>query len=1165
MMRNYLVGFICVSTVFFSCKEKQVAVSNNNEIKKAIGKVKTDNITPPIVIPVTQTPTKLSPIITSKPYSLDERMGKEVITTVTTEDGLPLGNYYNITQDDLGNLWTRNEHGLVKYDGNSFHTYQPPGIETPIFSPKVDKQQNIWVMTFQRFGNSDSIASGVFIFNGKSFQSFPELNFKSSKIPRIDLFKGPDKNIWVVKNDSKEILCYDGMKRIKTITTKDFPFKLISNISFAGNGIIWFTDSGDTAITKYDGTRFTTFSKKDGLPDAGITQAIPMPGDSLLLITPKGYFLYRGGMATQISTDRFYNARGLRTADKQGVVWLSNSSRDSLLKLSSSGIVAFGKEDGYSNVTLDLPSIDNQDNIWVAAGDILHRLYRPITSYYDILPPSEINKEISSFLHDNSGNYWFGSVHSGIYRYDGRMITNYSFLDKPGSATNVVTDNNIRSITQDKKGNIWISTVIGNLIKFDGQNFTNYNNLGNSSIQVKPGSLFVDNKDNIWFTNTANGPGINRGIGFFNGKEVVYYTTVEGLRDIGFSKFYEDSKGVMWMGTPNALNRFDGKKVTTYTVDDGLPDEYINDIIEDEYGHLWLCTDDGLSRFDGVKFINYSIEQGLRSAGINSISKSPDKKLFYLNTQAGITAMHLTTADSVSFLNLGKLDGFPIESSFQTFTDREGINWVSENNRLIRLDYNKIKANAKPFTLRITNIRINDKDLCWNQLLPQKKQDSSKMAMEIQHRFGKASKAMDLHNLQQQFSNLKFDSIIPFDFIPYKLVLPISANTVSFDFAAIDPQFSKYTSYQYMLEGLEKTWSPLNKSNNANFRNLREGNYTFKLKALNPYGIWSETSYSFKVLPPWWRTWWAYTLYVLVFVSGIFLFIRWRTKALQKEKTILEEKVKVRTAELNQSLENLKVTQNQLIQSEKMASLGELTAGIAHEIQNPLNFVNNFSGVSAELVKEMVEEVDKGNTEEVKAIANDVVQNLEKINHHGNRAADIVKGMLQHSRGSSGKKEPTDINALCDEYLRLAYHGLRAKDKNFNAKFETSFDESIGKINVVTQDIGRVVLNLINNAFYVVDEKKKSGIENYEPTVSVSTKKNNGKIEIRVTDNGTGIPQKVLDKIFQPFFTTKPTGQGTGLGLSLSYDIVKAHGGELKVETKEGVGSEFIITLPVSL
>jgi signal transduction histidine kinase len=252
-----------------------------------------------------------------------------------------------------------------------------------------------------------------------------------------------------------------------------------------------------------------------------------------------------------------------------------------------------------------------------------------------------------------------------------------------------------------------------------------------------------------------------------------------------------------------------------------------------------------------------------------------------------------------------------------------------------------------------------------------------------------------------------------------------------------------------------------------------------------------------------------------------------------------------------------------------MASLGELTAGIAHEIQNPLNFVNNFSDVNNELVEELRAELTTGNMQLAREIVNDIQENSKKINHHGRRADAIVKGMLQHSRTSSGQKEPTDINALADEYLRLAYHGHRAKDKSFNVTTKTDFDLGIGKINIIPQDIGRVILNLINNAFYAVDEKKKApqppkgGVE-YEPTVTVSTKKIGDKVLISVKDNGNGISQKLLDKIFQPFFTTRPTGQGTGLGLSLAYDIVKVHGGELKVETKENEGSEFIIQLPIN-
>ncbi len=328
-----------------------------------------------------------------------------------------------------------------------------------------------------------------------------------------------------------------------------------------------------------------------------------------------------------------------------------------------------------------------------------------------------------------------------------------------------------------------------------------------------------------------------------------------------------------------------------------------------------------------------------------------------------------------------------------------------------------------------------------------------------------------------------------------------------------------------------------------------------------------ENEFQRKTLQQQWLTFSAFAgVILLAVILWIILRNRNRLKHTYKElqhKNIVIENQKLKAEE---TLFKLQETQQQLIQSEKMASLGELTAGIAHEIQNPLNFVNNFSEVNKEMIAEMKDEIDKGNYDEVKLLARDIEDNHEKINHHGKRADAIVKGMLQHSRKSEGKKEPTDINALCDEYVRLSYHGLRAKDKSFNADIKTDFDESIGKINIVPQDIGRVLLNLFNNAFYAVNEKLKAQSSertaDYKPLVSVQTKKINGKIEIIVSDNGNGIPASIKEKIYQPFFTTKPTGQGTGLGLSLAYDIItKEHNGTIKVESKEGEGSVFIIQL----
>lgn len=294
-----------------------------------------------------------------------------------------------------------------------------------------------------------------------------------------------------------------------------------------------------------------------------------------------------------------------------------------------------------------------------------------------------------------------------------------------------------------------------------------------------------------------------------------------------------------------------------------------------------------------------------------------------------------------------------------------------------------------------------------------------------------------------------------------------------------------------------------------------------------------------------------------------------RNKFISAQKEKLEVIVAERTAEITKQKDELmhaftelKNTQSRLIQSEKMASLGELTAGIAHEIQNPLNFVNNFSEVNKELLSEMEEEIENGNLEEVKALAKDIIGNEDKIMLHGKRADNIVKGMLQHSRSSTGKKELTDINALADEYLRLAYHGLRAKDKSFNATLITDFDAALKTVTLVPQDMGRVILNLLTNAFYAVQKKTTEQIEGFEPTVGISTKKNKNTVLITVTDNGNGMPKAVKEKIFQPFFSTKPTGEGTGLGLSMSYDIIKAHGGEIEVTSEESTGTTFIIQLP---
>ena len=429
-------------------------------------------------------------------------------------------------------------------------------------------------------------------------------------------------------------------------------------------------------------------------------------------------------------------------------------------------------------------------------------------------------------------------------------------------------------------------------------------------------------------------------------------------------------------------------------------------------------------------------------------------------------------------------------------------------------------------------------------------------------------------------NSLSWDKVTDPNNLPVNLQLPYDENYIQFNYDVLNLAAHDTTWYQYRLKGAEKNWNAVTSSTSSkSYYNLSPGQYTFEVTGKTADEGWSKTaSLSFTINPPWWQTWWAYMFYVALFAGIIWIFGYFRSHKLMNDKRLLEHKVHIRTEEVLQQKEEietqrdnlekafteLKTTQNQLVQSEKMASLGELTAGIAHEIQNPLNFVNNFSEVNTEMIDELEAELKSGNLKEALAIAADIKQNEQKINHHGKRADSIVKGMLQHSKSGSGSKEPTNVNNLADEFMRLAYHGLRSKDKSFNAEMNTHFDPHLPMVNAVSQDIGRVLLNLLNNAFYAVNQKQKTTVSGYNPEVSVSTAFENGNVIIKVKDNGNGIPDAIKDKIMQPFFTTKPTGEGTGLGLSLTYDmVVKGHGGSIVVDTKEGEFTEFIIKLPL--
>ncbi|WKK66642.1 sensor histidine kinase [Lutimonas zeaxanthinifaciens] len=803
---------------------------------------------------------------------------------------------------------------------------------------------------------------------------------------------------------------------------------------------------------------------------------------------------------------------------------------------------------------IDLYLQNAQDEFWIPSDTIYH------------------------LVEDTKNRLWVGTESGIALKLPNNNFHQYYFNDSDGRKKDLGP---ISSIHEDTKGRIWVGNSHSGLFLFNEKKqvfdrikiFETVSD--RNEVQVSE-----DRLGNIWASIR------NRGVYVLNSELLTIEAKFEprnkdehGLMSYRISYLFKDSEGDMWLGDPGnndfglykylaEQNRF---KNYQYSANDSLTliNNEIRGIYEDDMSRMWVGTDGGLCLYDRESDVFFRNNREFDLPSVQLHEKAGNGRVWVTAYSGGGLALVGPGVNDVELF--GEEKGLLHNDANNAVMDDQGRLWIPTQRGLSVFD-----TLSKTYTSYFEKdgyqkngrwnpaVKTSNGDI-WiggmnglNRIFPNYlfKKDSTQPAVLI-------TSVGILDSLYSAPDGSIFKEAVSYT---TEIKLKHWQKDLSFEFVALHYLRSEENLYSWKLENYDNKWSSPSKQREVSYTNLSPGNYVFRVKGSNADGIWNEEGASIRIIiaPPWWFTWWAYVVYALI--AGL---IGLQVHKFQKARTLriarqnAQEKELAQAREIEKAYSELKSTQAQLIQSEKMASLGELTAGIAHEIQNPLNFVNNFSEVSNELLDELNEEIEKGDLGEVKGISEDLKLNLEKINHHGKRADSIVKGMLHHSRGSDGEKELTDINALADEYLRLAYHGLRAKDKSFNVTMKTDFDKRISEIKLVAQDVGRVVLNLITNAFYAVDEKKKSGIENYEPTVTVGTKKVGKNIEIKVVDNGNGIPEKVLDKIFQPFFTTKPTGQGTGLGLSLSYDIVTAHGGELSVETKENTGTEFKIILPI--
>jgi signal transduction histidine kinase/ligand-binding sensor domain-containing protein len=1097
-------------------------------------------------------------------------------------------NIVGMTQDANGFIWIAdNNLGLFKYDGNRLKSYKPDvNNRSSIIASRLecvyaDSKGNIWTGSFQN--GLDRFNPETEIFTHYQRNNSPN-SISSDSIRAI-----------IEDNDGTILVgTSNGLDRFDVNTGK---FTHIENKSEAG--IALKSDHvrtlyKDKAGTIWIGCGSPFNGEKPNATQGGLYKLNSATGEII-------HYLHNDNDETSLINN---TVRAI-FEDSRGVFYVGTAI---------DGLHIMNREKG--NFQRCLQDANNPN-----------KLSRPAsTNDY-----SYADDHITFINEDIQGCIWIGTYSGGINRYNPATKTMEHFGINENEPYKIAK-NNFWSCLKTKDNLLWMSTwqPANNdeaLMKFS----TTSNRLNYSHFGRRAWAFAQDADSSIWF-------GTNHGLVHKN-KNNSYDSFFVDATKTGINNnvyFLEhDVNNNLWVSTPSGLYYFNKttKSFKSYRHDEKNNNSLGSDVIfatQLDDDKIWVSNLTGLDLMDvktGVsKHFKYDPADSntLRSDGVNTIKKDKEGNVWF-GTSQGLSQLVKTT---------GKFNTWERRTAFPSiFEDSRGRIWAgSFYFGLYVYDPNtKIFSQFKDSTGLINDITVfgitEDKEhsLWLNastgfiQINPETKTASLfgkswGINTNILTSFGMTSTKGEIifgdsagyyHFIPKDFEKnqetlphpffTKFflsskqiipgtDKILPASLLQTeKINLGYDQNSFAIEFNSIDfITIESDKNLLYKLENYDDTWRKSNGENKAYYYGVSPGKYVFRVKAVNLYGKWGEKTITIIITPPWYKTWWAYSIYGILFIALSFSVHRY-----QKERFIKAERARAREIEFAQAKEiekayhELKTTQQQLIQSEKMASLGELTAGIAHEIQNPLNFVNNFSEVNSELIAEMKQEIDKGNLDDVKAIANNIDENEQKIIFHGKRADAIVKGMLQHSRSSNGIKEPTDINALCDEYLRLSYHGLRAKDKSFNAIMKTDFDESIGKINVIPQDIGRVILNLITNAFYVVDEKKKQMSTSpeggqgktpnlYEPEVSVTTKRlgstsgDGGRIEIRVADNGNGIPQKILDKIFQPFFTTKPTGQGTGLGLSLSYDIVKAHGGELKVETKESEGSEFIIQLPIN-
>jgi len=1054
----------------------------------------------------------------------------------------------------------------------------------------------------------------------------------------LNIYQTRDGFIWL--SGYSGLIRFDGAGFTTFNSQTDSTFKsdgITSIIAQTPDSALWIPTPG-SGLIRYKNGRFRSFLKEQtNLTVLGNTSDAELALGTGALAREIILFNYKALQHRRLDARQSDSAlRQWKSSDLMN--WFSpfyafRSSTSGGMRIDSVLIDLHVDTTGFdSNSTLNLVSLnsilkDAKGRIWTGSQRSIllfengRRMQVPGLENETIIP-SGFNRSL--ILEDNQGGIWVGTRNGLAYLPDG--ASRFTFYDGGGTAKL----NNVQAMLKDDEGNIWAATDKG-LFKFSPSKVTNFTeqdgliNARLSSItEPEPGKFILATRDNRLFR--------------FDGhriqpieKDIKDYINTSS--EILF--LYTDRKKQLWVASNAAVYRIGQQDRKKWEIN-----HQVRYVTEGNDGNIYIAISGmGLGHIDqrdslhilsfpGVDFTASFISTAKQrkngewvltsyNAGI-LIGKVGEKSRIY-KTVKGVGGVQvfssyedreghlwLPTVKGLAVIRNGKdslevidnTDGMPFSSSFEVLEDHLGYFWLPTNLGVIKVKRTELLAYLDNKSKPINWTMLDEGDGIVNQQFVGARHPI--VGSDKRLYFPNISGLVVINPGEIKVNTVKPKLAINGILIDNRFYPPDSVIVVSpgdhryiISYSAMSFLAPEKVRIKFRLVGYDRDWIISQGDRRAIYTNLPPGEHIFEMIAANNDGIWADqpVRLSFTVKPHFYQTGWFRSLVLLGLLGLVWLIVRWRTSATRKQNQALEALVTKRTeqlsaqkSEIEQALHQLKGTQAQLIQSEKMASLGELTAGIAHEIQNPLNFVNNFSDLNQELIDELKEELKKGDVREATMIADNLKENESKINLHGRRADSIVKSMLQHSRSSSGQKEATDINKLVDEYTRLAYHGFRAKYKDFNVKLDIDLDPNLPPIPVVAQDMGRVLLNLINNAFQAVQEKAKKAGSDYQPTVSIQTYfpedvpsgearghlpgkqsgiRNTEFVIVRVADNGTGIPESIKEKIFQPFFTTKPTGQGTGLGLSLSYDIIKAHGGEISLEPSHGHGTTFIIRLPV--